>query len=298
MTDLEIRYFLEIVNQGVSFTKASQTLYISQPALTKHISGLSKSLGVKLINTSNKSAPVLTPEGRLFYHFFTEYSEKFEKVLLEAKHIKSKELSFAGITHWDNGTLLSLKNKLARIHPEINISLVTCGFKELQNGFLDDQYDLVFTLTDQLRGIPNTTMHEYYRGQWLLAFSSSHPLAEKADDGTLLITDFKNDIFYMIDRYKTPFIWENVDMYFRSLGFAPKYKYYPDLNNIIINLQQGDGCSVFTDLVYMRDYHSLKYIPLDLFFSVSFFWKNNNTNEALQLFLETCLFDKNCIETA
>ena len=293
MTDLEIRYFLEIVNQGVSFTKASQTLYVSQPAITKHINTLSKTLGVKLIDTSNKSAPVLTPEGKLFYQFFTECRDKYEKTLLEAKKIQTKELCLAGITHWDNGTLLSFKNKFARIYPDINISLVTCGFKELQNGFLEDQYDLVFTLADQLKGMSNTTMHECYRGQWFLAFSSSHPLAENADNGTLSIADFKNDIFYMIDRYKTPFIWENVDIHFKSLGFAPNYKYYPDLNSIIINLQQGAGCSVFTDLIYMKDYHSLKYIPLDLFFSVGFFWKNNNTNEALQLFLETCVFDQN-----
>ena len=147
MTDLEIRYFLEIVNQGVSFTRASQALYVSQPALTKHINTLSKSLGVKLINTSNKSAPVLTPEGKLFYQFFTECAEKFEKTSMKAKNIESKELRLAGITHWDNGILLSFKNKFAVLHPEISISLVTCGFKELQSGFLDNQYDLVFTLT-------------------------------------------------------------------------------------------------------------------------------------------------------
>jgi DNA-binding transcriptional LysR family regulator len=37
MKDIQMRYFLSVVDNGMSFTKASQTLYIAQPALTKHI---------------------------------------------------------------------------------------------------------------------------------------------------------------------------------------------------------------------------------------------------------------------
>jgi DNA-binding transcriptional LysR family regulator len=69
MTELEITYFLKIVDEGLSFTKASQSLYVSQPALTHHIKTLGEQLGVKLFNTSKKNSVTLTPAGKLFAFF-------------------------------------------------------------------------------------------------------------------------------------------------------------------------------------------------------------------------------------
>jgi DNA-binding transcriptional LysR family regulator len=152
MTDLEIRYFLEVVNQGVSFTKAAQALYVSQPALTKHIITLGKTLGVKLFDTHNKSAPALTPGGRLFYQFFTECREGFNKTLQEAKALGSNRLRLAGLTGWDLETLLPAKEIFASAYPDIDISFVTCGFNALKNGLLNNQYDLVITMSDLFRG--------------------------------------------------------------------------------------------------------------------------------------------------
>jgi DNA-binding transcriptional LysR family regulator len=52
MTDIEIRYFLEVVRQGNSWTKAANAVYVSQPALSKHIAKLGEELGIKLFDTS------------------------------------------------------------------------------------------------------------------------------------------------------------------------------------------------------------------------------------------------------
>lgn len=61
----QMKYFIEIVEQG-SLNKAAQHLYISQPALTKQLGILEKSLKCKLlIRTSN--GVKLTASGRYFY---------------------------------------------------------------------------------------------------------------------------------------------------------------------------------------------------------------------------------------
>ncbi|GAA0075824.1 LysR family transcriptional regulator [Clostridium sp. CTA-5] len=61
----QMKYFIEIVDHG-SLNKASQHLYISQPALTKQLGILEKSMKCKLlIRTSNGIK--LTASGRYFY---------------------------------------------------------------------------------------------------------------------------------------------------------------------------------------------------------------------------------------
>lgn len=48
-----LRYFVEIVERG-SMTRAAETLFVAQPALSQHIGNLERDLGVKLLSRSVK----------------------------------------------------------------------------------------------------------------------------------------------------------------------------------------------------------------------------------------------------
>lgn len=77
-----ILYFHEVANQK-SYTRASERLNISQPALSKCISGLEAYLGVKLINYSNRVF-TLTQAGERFEVatriFFQQYETMIDSV--------------------------------------------------------------------------------------------------------------------------------------------------------------------------------------------------------------------------
>lgn len=61
----QMKYFIEIVDQG-SLNKAAQHLYISQPALTKQLGILEKSMNCKLLIRTPTGIKI-TPLGRYFY---------------------------------------------------------------------------------------------------------------------------------------------------------------------------------------------------------------------------------------
>lgn len=63
----QLEYFLKIVECG-SLTRAAQELYLSQPSLTKAISGLEAEYDMKLFNRTSKGLS-LTPEGRDFLEY-------------------------------------------------------------------------------------------------------------------------------------------------------------------------------------------------------------------------------------
>src|ERR1044072_3562208 len=59
-----LRYFVE-TGEAVSFTRASEKLHLSQPALTRQVKDLETELGVRLLDRT-KQRVNLTAEGRSF----------------------------------------------------------------------------------------------------------------------------------------------------------------------------------------------------------------------------------------
>ncbi|MBR2521202.1 MAG: LysR family transcriptional regulator [Oscillospiraceae bacterium] len=75
MTVTQIESF-EAVCRTMSFTKAANSLYISQPAISKSISKLEQELGVRLFEQEGGSL-ILTPEGELFSEFVRNIREEY-----------------------------------------------------------------------------------------------------------------------------------------------------------------------------------------------------------------------------
>ena len=63
----QLKSFSEVVRQG-SFTRAAETLFISQPTISLHIRELEKELGVSLIRRSTRSIE-LTDKGREIFEY-------------------------------------------------------------------------------------------------------------------------------------------------------------------------------------------------------------------------------------
>jgi len=61
----KIQYFLRIVEEG-SLSKAAQSLYLTQPTLSRFLEKLEQEVGVALFTRSRNNALVLTPEGETY----------------------------------------------------------------------------------------------------------------------------------------------------------------------------------------------------------------------------------------
>ena len=61
----QLRYFVEVAKQK-SFTKASETLFVSQPSISKMVKGLEAELKVTLLDRSEKEIE-LTDVGKVVY---------------------------------------------------------------------------------------------------------------------------------------------------------------------------------------------------------------------------------------
>ncbi|GGB89592.1 LysR family transcriptional regulator [Staphylococcus nepalensis] len=124
----QISYFLEVAQQG-SFTKASQTLHISQPALSKTIKAFETELGVELLDRTDKRVR-LTDSGEIVYQYgkqilntiSTLTSSLEDNAMLKSGHIKMGLPSLIGIMFFPN-----IMKGFASAYPGITVALTEEG---------------------------------------------------------------------------------------------------------------------------------------------------------------------------
>lgn len=135
--------FYEVAKAG-SFSKATNQLYISQPAISKSIQKLEDALHTRLFLRNSKGVR-LTPEGQLlFQHLDTAFSA-----------ITSAETKLETLTRTDGGTLhigvsttlckyllLPYLSAFIREHPQINIRIRCQSSNETLKMLADDAIDI------------------------------------------------------------------------------------------------------------------------------------------------------------
>jgi len=81
--DARLRAFAALVRAG-SFTRAASELYISQPAVSKHVAALEAEINKRLVSRSH-GAVRLTPTG----HMLADYVLRAEALLANARRARS-----------------------------------------------------------------------------------------------------------------------------------------------------------------------------------------------------------------
>lgn len=117
-----VRCFIELCRQE-NYTRAAEKLYISQPALSRHISLLEQELGVRLIRR-NKKRFQLTPEGNAFLKIATEFSLQEEAFELASQNLKTNINPVMRIGFYSDlpiSNMLALETEMERRMPDLHI---------------------------------------------------------------------------------------------------------------------------------------------------------------------------------
>lgn len=141
MTNLEVEAFLSIVKTG-SITKAAESLFVTQPALSRRIKALETELGYSLISRRKGVRKIeLTDEGRAF----TSIAEKWRLLWQETKGIsgleKSDVLNVASMDSVSTYVMSGLYRSFLLKNHGINLSIRTFHAYEaygyVESGLID-----------------------------------------------------------------------------------------------------------------------------------------------------------------
>ena len=144
MFDFRLQVFYTVAKR-LNFTKAAAELFISQPAVTKHIRELEQHFKTSLFERSGNKKIVLTPAGETLLQYaeklFATYRElEFDMNLLVNQH--------AGILRIGASTTVSqyvIAPILARFHQKftaIKVNLITGNTEQVERSLLNREIDL------------------------------------------------------------------------------------------------------------------------------------------------------------
>jgi len=119
-----LKYFLAVAEE-LSFTKASEKLFISQPPLSRQIMELEEELQARLFNRNNKKVE-LTEAGKYFEKEVKELFQDLERISVKTKKIAenvSGEFRIAYISSIYSSVISDLIKHLKEQFPYVNFKL-------------------------------------------------------------------------------------------------------------------------------------------------------------------------------
>ncbi|WP_088228344.1 LysR family transcriptional regulator [Desulfosporosinus sp. FKB] len=212
----QFQYF-QVVAQLQHFTKAAETLNISQPALSRSIARLEEELGVPLFERQGRTV-VLNGYGRIFLN---RVNRAIQEVTLGQQEIQdlidpSQGSVSLGFIHSQGSNLVpDLLGTFHKNFPGIRFML----YQNLTNQVIDqlETGDIDFCFCSQPLAHENVHWIQLFTEEIILIVPREHPLAQRK---TVKLAELSEEPF--IAYKKELSLGEITDRLFREAGITPK----------------------------------------------------------------------------
>lgn len=289
MTQSQIQYFLAVA-QEMSFSKAAEALFVSQPAVSRQVALLEQELGVPLFDRTSHGV-VITDAGREFEVFFRKTQRQFQALVERARSGSSTvrgRVNIGCIEGWDlSGFYPKLSAFLSERYPNLTLSLSGFDHDHIFSALRRGDVDVILTTDNLLRAREGLSSAPLLQRQGILLFSAQHPLAQKKD---LCLSDFRREPFYVT----APPSMKEVTMEILSLcaeaDFVPTIEHVPTLSAAYMKLSSGQGVLLCNDWMMAKNNPLFVSLPLEIKRQVSLAWLTENRSPATHIFINETLF--------
>ena len=221
MNDLQIEYFLAAA-RNMSFSKAAQELFVSQPAISRQILALEQELGCPLFERLNRGI-VLTANGEMFYDFFERYRTELADLKLRAKlslENKNRVIHLGVLNNWNiSGIILPVLQEFARQYPDIKVEVNSYEPRSSQEALQSGKEDVIVTIEPKILNIQGIMHAKVIDLPRVLIYSTANlPDLEKK----LTPYDFREDEFLAVAGEDNDFVTDLIRSVCKPYGFTPK----------------------------------------------------------------------------
>ena len=175
MSDFRLKVF-QSVAKNLSFTKASQELYISQPAISKHIQELEANYQIRLFDRlGNKIS--LTEAGKLLLEHSERILDAYKQLEYEMHLLNGEytgELKLGASTTISQYVLPQFLGNFIRKFPQINLSVLNGNSRAIEAALLENRIDL--GLVEGLFRLPNLRYTTFLKDEIVAVISTQSKL--------------------------------------------------------------------------------------------------------------------------
>ncbi len=184
-------YILAIWQEG-SFSKAAQSLFISQPSLSASVKRIEDKIQMPIFN--RYTTPVsLTEAGKEYVRYALKIQEKekdFERYIYDTTHLLTGTVRIGGSSLFSSFMLPSLISHFNKKHPYIKFEVFEDSTKNLIEKLTSGTLDIM--IDNAVIDNPSIGSITYNQEMLLLAVPLSFEINDKLKDFRLNVKDIKN----------------------------------------------------------------------------------------------------------
>ncbi len=177
MSDFRLKVFL-CVARNLSFTKASRELFITQPAITKHIQELESLYKTRLFERlGNKIS--LTPAGELLLEHSERILDDYKRLDYEMHLLHNEcsgELRLGASTTISQYVLPPFLARFIEKFPHVSLSLLNGNSRDVENALLEHRIDL--GLVEGIIRLPNLKYSTFQKDELVAVVHTRSKLAK------------------------------------------------------------------------------------------------------------------------
>lgn len=175
----QLRVFV-VAAKHLSFTKAAEELFLTQPTVSMQMKQLTKAVGLPLFEQIGKRL-YLTQAGEILYEscqrIFTELGE-FESAIANMKGLKQGQLNLSAVST-TKYFLPRIIGPFCQQYPGVELSLRFTNHERILQYLTDNEDD--FYILSQLPATVDVTAHRILENPLVAIAPSDHPLAQETN---------------------------------------------------------------------------------------------------------------------
>jgi DNA-binding transcriptional LysR family regulator len=216
-----LRYFVAVAEE-LSFRKAAERLFITQPALSHQIALLEATLGVRLFQRDRRRV-TLTEEGKALLEDAARLLAQGDAMLLKARKMRSSQAAVlrVGMPEFANHTQIPVIYERFRAqHPEATLAIQEGYSRALLHDLRSGAIDLAFVVmpaADDLSGLDVEVILDEKSG---LLLASDHALAGREEIDVFALAGVP---LLLVDRPMNPALFDLVEGWLRGEGIEPRF---------------------------------------------------------------------------
>lgn len=274
-----------LVADNLSFARAAEELYISQPAVTKQINNLEQELGTALFIRSTRHVE-LTPAGIQFYKDAKDIVIKSE---IAIKKLKKKKLasSYIHIGLSNTSVLYYLSPILTRLretYPNITPNIEVLNYKTILNLFIEEKLDLLFCYKENMVKRSGINYLELEKDRLTCIIPSDHYLAKKE---VISLNDLKNENIIACNPLNAPSAIANFQQKFLSDYPIEKIIYCNSIEISHCMVSSKMGIAIIPSILCL-EFPNVSLVPFnsDIPLSFGIFYHTKSANTVLKEFIK------------